>query len=93
MSETEQIAIQFLTTPRTCTELGEHLWGGKRSRQSYARPAGKVVSRLVAAGLASRAYPPGWRKRSPQWSATPRAVRMATGRLDPAEESRKNSEK
>lgn len=37
----------------TPTELGEHLWpetAGYRMRQSMARPAGKVIARLVRAG-------------------------------------------
>lgn len=35
----------------TCTEIGESLWGGRRLRQSYARPAGKLVKRAIQAGL------------------------------------------
>jgi len=41
---------------RTCTEIGESLWGGTmtakaRDRQHYARPAGKLVKRAMALGL------------------------------------------
>lgn len=54
------LAIDFLQEPRTCTELGSHLWSGKagrpsRNRQCYARPAGKIVKALVALGLVRRA--------------------------------------
>jgi predicted transcriptional regulator len=45
-------AIETLDERFTCTELGEALWGaGGRQRQSYARPAGKAIKRLVLAGL------------------------------------------
>ncbi len=41
--------------PVTCTELGEALYGQSgRTRQAYARPGGRVIARLVAAGLAAR---------------------------------------
>lgn len=36
--------------PLTLTQIGESLWGGKRNRQSYARPAGAMVARMVKAG-------------------------------------------
>lgn len=38
----------------SCTTLGESLWGSCRTckgRQSYARPAGKLIKRLLLAGL------------------------------------------
>lgn len=48
--------IRFLMTLShdrtfTCTELGERLFSGYRKRQCYARPAGKVIKRLVGLGL------------------------------------------
>ena len=49
----EEKAMEYLLEPRSCTELGEHLWGwsGRRvHRQSYARPAGKLIARLVREG-------------------------------------------
>lgn len=55
MSETDRKALAELVTPKTCTEVGEALWAGKGAnctRQSFARPAGKIIKRLVAAGLA-----------------------------------------
>lgn len=49
MGSIEERALIFLARPRSCTELGEHLWGTKgRVPQSYARPAGKLIARLVA---------------------------------------------
>ncbi|TWT57236.1 hypothetical protein KOR42_05940 [Thalassoglobus neptunius] len=40
----------------TCTELGERLWRAKGrrrnvNRQSYARPAGKLVKKAIEMGL------------------------------------------
>ena len=55
--ETE--ALAFLREPHSCTELGEHLWakrGPGVNRQSYARPAGKLIKRLLAKGLVVRAW-------------------------------------
>ena len=67
------IALEKLAErPLTCTELGEALWGwgGKRhvNRQSYARPAGKVIQRLVRDGLVERVFPEGWQDRSAQYA-------------------------
>ena len=44
-----------------CTQVGSRLWGKQGRRvnwQSYARSAGKVLKRLVRAGLADTS---GWR--------------------------------
>jgi hypothetical protein len=66
-------ALQILAEPCTCTELGERLWrdGSRRrvNRQSYARPAGRIVRRLVDAGLVTRAYPRGSERRPAQYQA------------------------
>lgn len=44
----EARAMRFLAEPRSCTELGEHLWGTRhRMPQAYARPAGALIARLV----------------------------------------------
>ena len=56
--ETEAKALAFLHLPRSCTELGEYLWSGSGrnvNRQSYERPAGKLIKRLVAKGSVARA--------------------------------------
>ena len=37
--------------PMTCTEIGETMWGGKKNRQAYARPAGKLVAVARRQGL------------------------------------------
>lgn len=74
-TEIEVKALEVLRVPRTCTELGECLWGiyngNKRqkrtNRQSYARPAGKIVKRLMDAKLVERAWPDGWERRSAQY--------------------------
>ena len=51
----------------TCATLGSELWGrrtaaggGPRSRmpQHYARPAGRIVRRLMAAGMVTRVHDP-----------------------------------
>jgi hypothetical protein len=56
--------------PMNCTELGEALWStGRVNRQSYARPAGKIIQRLVRAGLVRRVFPDGWLKRSALYQA------------------------
>ena len=44
--------------PLTLTQIGESLWGGKRRRQSYARPAGAMVARMVKAGTVRQALSP-----------------------------------
>ena len=44
--------------PLTLTEIGESLWGGKRRRQSYARPAGAMVARMAKAGTVRQALSP-----------------------------------
>lgn len=39
----------------TCSELGEYLYSdGHRKPQCYARPAGKVIKRLLAMGYVAR---------------------------------------
>lgn len=35
----------------TPTELGEHLYPGHKKRQCYARPAGRVIRRLIVQGF------------------------------------------
>ena len=43
----------------TCTEIGETLWSGRygcRMRQCYARPAGKLMKRAIAAKLARQEW-------------------------------------
>lgn len=52
MTEIETRVLSLLKKgPRTCTEVGSELWGTEyRKPQSYARPAGKVLARLVKAG-------------------------------------------
>jgi hypothetical protein len=43
----------------TCSELGEELWGTlSRNPQSYARPAGAVIRRLIQAGYVREAIRP-----------------------------------
>lgn len=69
LTNIEQRAIKLLARPMTCTELGEALWGQMwRNPQSYARPAGKIIRRLIAAGLVVRVYPAGWQERAAQYS-------------------------
>jgi hypothetical protein len=53
VSETEMVILAHLRKrgPMTCTEIGEELWGGKRKRQTYARPAGRALHRLKRKGL------------------------------------------
>lgn len=41
---------QYSDNGCSCTMLGEALWQEHRKRQCYARPAGKVIKRLIAAG-------------------------------------------
>jgi len=72
VADNEALALAFLAEPRTCTELGERLWGatcrrrGRAvNRQSYARPAGKLTKRLLDAGKIKLAFPRGWEKRPP----------------------------
>lgn len=60
-------ALFWLRMPLSCTGLGSLLWGGRRKPQSYARPAGAVIARLVRLGLVVRVYPPGGQKRAPQY--------------------------
>ncbi len=57
MTETEKKVLRFLAEfpGSTCTEVGEAVFArGNKARhvlrQSYARPAGKVLKRLVALG-------------------------------------------
>jgi hypothetical protein len=47
-----RILEMLATGPKSCTEIGEELWS-KRScnRQSFARPAGKLLHRLKRLGL------------------------------------------
>jgi len=54
LTETDIKALRLLKEPLTCTELGEQMWTGARQnspRQTYARPAGKVIQRLKRAKL------------------------------------------
>ena len=58
LSKTDSDVLSRLASlgPQSCTEIGEHVWGGKRNRQCYARPAGRVLHRLKRAGLVDRYY-------------------------------------
>jgi hypothetical protein len=56
LTEIQQKTLDALANgPLTCTELGEILWPDRRSlsadRQSWARPAGKVLHSLKKLGL------------------------------------------
>ena len=63
-------ALAYLRSPRTCSELGAHLWGtAARNPQAYARPAGRLLNRLAARGLVELARPLGWKDRARQWQA------------------------
>lgn len=42
----------------SCTEIGETLWGGINKRQSYARPAGRIMKRLLNAGRVREHWEP-----------------------------------
>lgn len=58
---TVQDVLQFLKQhPEgcSCTEVGEHFWGGLRTRQAYARPAGKILARAVREGKAAMRWVP-----------------------------------
>lgn len=72
MSDIDNKALALLTEPTTCTELGEELWGGVRKRQCYARPAGKIIKRLVEAKLVERVFPEGWRNRPTLYQRLPK---------------------
>lgn len=50
------IADTFEGKPFTCTMLGERLFDGTRTRQAYARPAGKVLHRLKRKGYVREDY-------------------------------------
>lgn len=60
LSNVEREMLALLTAaPQRCTGLGEQLWyhgrgstAGGRSTCAWARPAGKVLHRLKARGLA-----------------------------------------
>ena len=58
VTATQHKALQFVHEqgPCSCTELGEDLWRGNRhcNRQSYARPAGRVLHALARLGLVHR---------------------------------------
>lgn len=63
LSPIEKKALELLATPQSCTSLGELLWlfdDQKRRisamRQSYARPAGKIVKKLRGLGLVQIYY-------------------------------------
>lgn len=64
MAELEGEALIEIESAKylSCTELGERLWSGWygcKSRQSYARPAGKVIQRLLQQGRIQMVYPDG----------------------------------
>ncbi len=70
LSEIEQLALQVLAYPQTCTELADRLWDQRTriaNRQSWARPAGAIIARLSRAGLVHRVFPPGWEVRPAQY--------------------------
>lgn len=52
MTVTDEAVLALLATGNmTCTEVGETMWGRRgKGRQSYARPAGKVLHRLKRLG-------------------------------------------
>jgi hypothetical protein len=51
VTETDEAVLKLLANGNmTPTEIGETLWGGRRNRQAYARPAGKVLHRLQRMG-------------------------------------------
>lgn len=53
------VALLRLRPGLTCTEIGDDLWGRVyRKPQCYARPAGKLVKRAIAAGSVRR----GWKE-------------------------------
>lgn len=60
-TEADLRALQVLKAERgrlSCTQVGERLWGRPaRSPQSWARPAGKVLRRLVEVGWVARSWP------------------------------------
>jgi len=53
LTETQQAVLRLLQEMKTCTAVGETLWHKLRgrTRQSYARPAGKVIRGLEKLGL------------------------------------------
>lgn len=75
MTEIEKRALEFLSSPRSCTEVGEHLWadaGRKNSpRQSWARPAGALLARLRRKGLVRKC-----------WQGSGRSLRLVWERDD-----------
>lgn len=76
MSETELRALAILARGhKSCANLGSELWGTKwRKPQAYCRPAGKMVKRLICAGLITRWQGDGWKERSPQFEITPKGL-------------------
>ncbi len=71
MTNIEDRALDHLKQPRTCSALGAYLWEDYKLRfsQTYARPAGKLIRRLVSKGKVRRIYPGGWEHRSPLYQA------------------------
>lgn len=67
--ELRSAVLEFLCVPHTCTELGEHLWHQDSvrnvNRQSYARPAGKLIRKLIDENLVCRVCPVGCLERPP----------------------------
>ena len=52
MTYSELQVLLLLDQPLSCTEVGERLWSkGKRKPQSYARPAGKILRKLLKKGF------------------------------------------
>lgn len=48
-----KVLAGLLREPRSCSTIGSELWGIDSSRppQAYARPAGRILSRLKKEGL------------------------------------------
>lgn len=75
MTDHDQRALAIIKQhgPLSCTVLGDHLFADserRAKRQSWARPAGKVIARLVKAGLVHRDFNERFKRMSPQYAAT-----------------------
>lgn len=53
LSPIQEKVLRYLYEPRTCTEVGETVFENPcfRTRQAFARPAGKVIRGLERLGL------------------------------------------
>jgi hypothetical protein len=60
-AELEERVLVYLRQhgPQTCSNLGAALWGNNhRKPQSFARPAGKILHKLLRAGLVRKIHDP-----------------------------------